>query len=180
MHIRLLPLLAVVGVLCSTCQSRPAPVHNRHGLYRLVVAGSTCFGPCPEFALDMDSSLSCAYYGGEFARHRGYYRGTVTDQLWQEAVNQTNRLQLDSLSETYAQNADMPRVRFILYTSGGKKHFQGSDGALPSPLFKLYVWIATHDSALTLHPAADTIHFDPFVQRGLPDPHLSRPGRERK
>ncbi|WP_394343396.1 DUF6438 domain-containing protein [Hymenobacter perfusus] len=170
MLIRLQLLLTVVGVLCSTCQPRPAPAPNRYGLYRIVVAGSSCYGSCPEFALDMDSSLFCAYYGGEFARHRGNYRGKVTEQLWLAAVNQINQLHLDSLPDTYAQIDDAPQVQFILYTSDGKKHFLGSDGALPEPLLKIYTWVVRKDSVLALHPAPDSISFDTFVQRPFPPP----------
>ncbi|MCA8830765.1 DUF6438 domain-containing protein [Hymenobacter pini] len=170
MHIRLQLLFTIVGVLCSTCQSRPASAPNRYGLYRLVVAGSTCYGPCPEFALDMDSSLFCTYYGGEFARHRDNYRGKVTEQFWMEAVNQINQLHLGSLPDTYAQMEDAAQVQFILYTSKGKKHFLGSDGALPEPLFKIYTWVIRKDSVLALRPVPDSISSDTFVQRPLPPP----------
>ncbi|OWP63295.1 hypothetical protein CDA63_09725 [Hymenobacter amundsenii] len=121
----------------------------------------------------MDSSLSCAYYGGRYAKHEGNYRGKVGAQLWVKAIKQANMLNLDSLPDAYAQNDDAALVQFILYTSSGEKHFLGSDGALPDPLFKLYIWIATHESALTLRPAANSIHFATYVQRELPAPPIS-------
>ncbi len=170
MKCMLLPLLVTVAAVCSTCQAPLSPTYNRHGLYRLTVAGGSCFGPCPAFALDMDSSLACTYYGGEQARRQGYYRGKVPARFWREAVRQLNLLPLDSLHGTYPQNPDAALVQFILYTSSGEKRFLGADGALPTPLFKLYVWIVTHDSALTLRPAADSIRFATFAQRGLPAP----------
>ena len=169
----LITLLVTIAAACSTCQTSPPPAYNRHGLYRLAVAGSTCFGYCPAFALELDSSLACTYYGGDHARRQGYYRGKAPARFWREAVRHLNLLPLDSLPSTYAQNPDAALVQFVLYTSSGKKHFLGADGTLPKPLFKLYVWIVTHDSALMLRPAADSIRFDTFVQRGLPAPPVS-------
>ncbi len=174
MKICFLTLLTTVAVLCSTCQSRPVPIYNRHRIHRLVVAGSTCYGPCAEFALDMDSSLSCAYYGGKYAKHEGYYRGKVSEQLWLEALKQLNLLNLDSLPANYEQNADMPLVQFIIYTSSGERHLLGSDGFLPGPLFRLYSWVARNDSALTIRPVNDSIYFGTYVQqqRMLPAPSV--------
>jgi hypothetical protein len=161
MKIRLM-LLALI-LLTYACNDGKSPI-KQDNLTRIVFATGYCHGECPQQAIEIDSSLAYKYYGGEFARNKGYFRGTIGKGFWESLDADLKKPEFLSLNNIYDDSVDDQSVEVIIYRGKSKKHIRGQYESLPNELRHLFATMNSSINLANLKPISDTIHFESTIQ----------------
>lgn len=155
-----LPILLILGILISACNS---PKQRRNEITKITVATGGCFGNCPLTAVSIDSSLVYNYYGGQFAKKKGYYLGHISKKLW-DTLNM--KMEHIHYKELHYKNhtADDQELEIIVHYGAKVKRVVAEDADLPDSVTKVLYWIANSYKQVKLEPFKDTIKFETRVQ----------------
>ncbi len=155
----------------TSCERKKA-VENR--IKRVDIATGGCFGPCQLTALSLDSSLQYKYYGGETpffppdkksGNLKGYFTGTVSQQLWDSVGIKLNQIHYQQLDTAYTHSLDDERLElFIQYGNGKTKHISAQSASLPDTVREVFFWIANTYKKVNLKPIKDSIKFRTTIQ----------------
>lgn len=149
------------AVLWSGCKEKK----KAHYITKLTVAAGGCFGNCAFAAVEIDSSLSFKYYGGEFAGRKGYYLGHISKGYWDTLNVELKKLDVETMDTLYEDAVDGLEEEFVLNTEGGKKkHIVARGGSMPGVLSKFINNTLQHYKNIELTKVKDTLDFETKIQ----------------
>lgn len=147
----------LVIVLWSGCKEEK----KAHYLTKLTVATGGCYGNCAFAAVEIDSSLSFKYYGGDFAERKGYYLGHISKGYWDTLNVELKKLDVETMDTLYGGAVDGLEEELVLNTEGGKrKHIIANGGSMPEVMSKFMNKTLEHYKKITLLPVKDTLDFE--------------------
>ena len=131
---------------------------------RVIFASGYCLGECPFQAIEIDSSLTYKYYGEQYAKHKGYFRGTIDKGFWKSLKSDLNKLEYWNLDTLYDDTYDDQSMEIIIYSGNYKKHIKGQDRSFPEGLQKLFSKMYLSVELAKIKAIKDTIKFETTVQ----------------
>lgn len=80
---------------------------------------SGCFGTCPSFALEIETSGRFKYFGDAYTEKVGGYKGQISEPDYKRLLNLVHCLPLNSMKDHYAANGtDNQTLSLSLYSQG--------------------------------------------------------------
>lgn len=148
--------LLLFGIIFSGCI-------KKRSITKIAFASGYCHGECPLQAFEVDSSLSCKYYGGEWASKKGYYNGTVKQEFWDTLVNQISVLP-DTVFKEWQGCYDFQDMEIIVHFGNKKKMVSGIEGCIPKSVEKVISGLYWAHKYADLISQKDTILFETSLQ----------------
>jgi len=161
----LLTLLLLICLFYGCTEYKTSSKQN--DIFKIIFASGYCHGECPFQAIEIDSSLTYKYYGGQHAKNKGYFRGTIDEGFWESLKNDLKKIEYWNLDTIYDDTYDDQSMEVIIYKGKYKKHIRGQEKSLPKGLqnllYKLYYSVDLAD----IKAIRDTIQFESTVQNPL-------------
>jgi hypothetical protein len=158
-------LLLLICLFC-TCQRAGYKPQQNH-ISKIIFATGYCHGECPYQAIEIDSSLAYKYYGGEYARKKGYFQGIVDKGFWDSLNTDIEELGFWNLDTIYNNTVDDQSKEIIIYQGNKKKRIHGQDESFPKGLRQLFSKLYHSVDRVHITPFKDTINFESTLQEPL-------------
>jgi hypothetical protein len=159
---------ATIGFcMLSACHKQE---RRKNEIAKIELATGDCYGKCRHAALRIDSALNYIYFGGEHADKEGYYKGKISQAMWDTLNKKLEQVHFKQLDTTYRQSVDDQTVEFIIYYAQKVKHIRAQSGSLPDSVGRVFYWIADTYKSVKLIPTQDEIRFTTKAQDPLIPP----------
>lgn len=155
-----------IGLFSCLYRNEKPPRNNQ--IDKIVFATGECKGTCALQAIEIDSTLSYKYFGGRHAIKQGYYKGSITRDLWDSINAKFEKENFVKWDSSYKESFDNWPGEMVLYHSGKRKHILLMDSDLPDSLRKLFYWMAEIPKRIVLIQTTDSLQFETWVQNGFP------------
>lgn len=156
-------ILLLILLLCS-CQEKPVR-HNK--ITKISFATGGCFGICPFLAIEIDSTLEYKFYGGKHADLQGYYKGKISQTLWDTINMRFEPLQNRSL-DTNLTSVDDMSFQNIIHFGQYVKDIQRQEMELPMDVRNSFRWLMNSYKKVKLKKVADKFPLETVIQNGPP------------
>ena len=123
-------------------------------------SGYGCESICPYIAVCIDSSLNVYYYGGRFSELKGYYKGTISKDVWDSIQSKFNKFLIKGIDSTSLGKTDCPSVQFIIHNKQSKKEFINDTGEMTETDLDILYWFAHDLIKNTKLTPTDSINFE--------------------
>jgi hypothetical protein len=141
-------------------------IKRQNGIHRIVFATGGCFGPCPVQVFDIDSSLSVKYCGIKNANLKGFYRGNITQELWDSINIKFESINYNKLDSAYNHSVDDLTTELIIYNKSNKvKYIMAQSSSLPDSVGNVYNWLLRSLNNLNLITTKDSLTFPTYLDR---------------
>ena len=94
--------IAILLTLITCGKTRP----ESKGISKVTVAfsGYGCESGCPFQVLSVDEKLNATYYGGPFAERNGYYKGIISQEIWDSIQIRFDKFIIKGNTARYKKN----------------------------------------------------------------------------
>lgn len=175
------PLLPLILLFCLLfgCTGTGGS-SNQKDISRIIFATGYCHGECPFQAIEIDSSLAYKYYGGQYAKHKGYFQGVIANDYWDSLNSDLIKLEYWNLDTIYDNTYDDQSIEIIIYSGNHKKHIRGQNKSLPKNLQNLVTKLSYSVDLAKIKTTKDIIKFETTVQEPLDsvEPKFPPAGRD--
>ena len=97
--------------------------HYQYEFQKLSISSSPCYGSCPVFQIEIDSTGSVKFQGGSFNNRKGNYTGQIKDEDFQLIQNQVDKINWEKLKENYwTEVTDIQYFNIEMEDKSGKKY----------------------------------------------------------
>ena len=142
MNNRLIPILISLLPLVLACTMQPSKRDNKINKITFATGGECWEGGCPYFAFFVDSSLNYNYFGGKGAKLKGYYKGKITQGLWDTINIRFENLDKDPLTNDHGRMAHpSPAVELFIYKENEVLHIADYPYGLKNDWFIATGWL---------------------------------------
>lgn len=164
----LLITFLLIVLLCSCKKSI-----NRHDITKITFASGYCHGECPFQAIEIDSSLTYKYYGGEWAENQGYFLGTIDKDFWDSLNTDVRNLKFEDIDSTSDNSPCDQSLEIIIYNGNERKYISNQEESLPKGVQYLFSKLHLSVGRAKLRATQDTIIFETTLQK--PPEHSGGP-----
>jgi hypothetical protein len=145
--------------------------HDSKGISKVTVAfsGYGCESECPFQAFSVDNNLTATFYGGQFADRQGYFKGTVSQAIWDSIQVRFDKFIVNGIDTTKHKKTDHPDVEFFIH-DGFRKHrtrFNENTGKMTNDDLDILYWFVKIASRTDLK-ATDSLTFETTLQYPIP------------
>ena len=89
-------------------------------------SSSLCYGKCPAIAIKVDKGLNYNFWGGKYAKKKGYYKGMISKTDFDQLQNMVRIANIEENKSIYGPPVDVPLVELIIdYDQNKTKRFRG-------------------------------------------------------
>jgi hypothetical protein len=106
---------------------------------RLLWHTTTCYGHCPQISLSINKNKQINFIGGKYADKQGYFKGKLTNTLYDELLEILRFIDLDKWTENDYNNEDAQKFTLEIYYNGKMKRI--SSILLPLVAEKLHFYL---------------------------------------
>lgn len=131
-----------------------------------------CFGTCPSQIIVMDSSLTIKYQGVKYIDKLGFYKGSISNDVWDTLNIILEDINYKQLDTAYFQSADDQFSEIFIYHGNEVKHIQGQEMSLPPGLMGTYKWMLQSSERVEWTAMEDSLKFSDEIDRLLYEPKL--------
>jgi hypothetical protein len=156
--IQILFSLTILNLL--SCQSDKTIQKRNNEINRIYFATGGCFGECPVFAMEIDSTLTYKFNGIKYTNKQGFYIGKVTQEFWDTLNIKFERINFKQLDSSYEQTLDDVSTETIIYYGKNRKHIRGQEASLPENVRDVYKWLMESYKTIELKQTTDSSLFD--------------------
>lgn len=139
--------------------------NTKSDIIKLTLASEGCHGTCSIMALEIDDKLNVKYYGGEFAKNKGNYRGKISEKYWSSLKYKLENSDYLKLNKSYENNNDFESIEIIIEDSKSKKHIKGFYNDMPNEFNKIIVELLKLPNSLNLVQTKDSLTFETTFQK---------------
>lgn len=170
MNIRKLIVLIFISIFFS-CKNQEK---RKNEITKIYIATGLCYGHCPVQTVEIDSSLTVKYHGKEYAKHKGFYIGKITPEVWDSINARFEKIKYKELDSVYDHSVDDPPVYLKISYNNQVKKIRAQSASLPDEVGKTYHWVITIAENAKLKSTNDTLDFEndnfKFMYPPLPPP----------
>jgi len=161
--------LVIIMLLISCTKAKP----RNDEITKIELATGDCFRYCPVTAVSIDTSLNYGYYGGRYAKIKGYYTGKISIALWDTLNIKLKGIHYQNLRDYNFSVDDDQELELIIHYQNKIKHITVPSSMLPDSISKVFYWIANTYKLVKLSPKKDTIKFETKYQNPPPAPSVN-------
>jgi len=110
-------------------------------IIKIAFAKGGCEGTCPMESYQIDSSLNVFYYGGIYARKKGFYVGRIDKETWDLIVQKVDSFSPNRLQDKYNKGYDDLSMQIVFCYYNKKKSIEGQSHELPQDFKELFYWL---------------------------------------
>jgi hypothetical protein len=165
MRFILLYYLLIFSVI--SCNNNQSPYHRHNNIKQIFFATGGCYGPCPYFAIEIDSSLSYNFQGNKYAEKSGTFKGRISQGFWDTLNIKFENAQFEGLDTLYNQSVDDLSTEVIIYYGNKRKRILGQSMILPPKLMEAYNWLLLSYKKIDLKPVFQTVIQNPLPPQPL-------------
>lgn len=125
MVLRAIPSLVPFALVACT-SANESPVRG----VTVAFSGFGCEMECPDYVIDIDSSLSVRYWGGSFAERQGYFQGRLSEAQWDSVQLSFERYLLHGIDTVTFARTDHPDFEMVIVGRSGDLHVSNNTGNL--------------------------------------------------
>ncbi|WP_423147900.1 DUF6438 domain-containing protein [Rubrolithibacter danxiaensis] len=159
-------LLILISFLFSflSCSKQPLKRNNKIQKITFATGGECWEGGCPYFAFSVDSSLNYIYFGGKGAKLQGYYKGSITQSLWDTINIKFENLNKEPLNNDHKRTSHpSPAIELFVYKNNKVQHIADFPHGLKDDWYIATGWLKDSVIPKTLLPTMP-IAFESTVQ----------------
>ena len=175
------PLMTIAATTLVMACSSPKSSPRNNEITKVGLATGGCYGQCPFLSVEVDSSLSYKFYGGEYAKKEGYYQGQVSQAFWDSLNVLFEWADHRSFQEPNWIVDDAMVFEFVIHHCDTVRHFRlpaVDVFALPGEeltrddiriqrMQHVLRWLMHSYTDLQLEPVKDTLQFETTTQYPL-------------
>jgi hypothetical protein len=145
---------------------------KKNRISRIGFATGGCHGTCPYLAIEIDSTLTYTFFGGKYAKKKGFFKGVVSRDFWDTLNQKFERIQYRNLDTLYNSSVDDLAIECYLMEGQERKSIYGQDMSMPDSLREVLYWVLNSYEKIDLMKV-DTLFFQTEIQyRNRPIPHV--------
>jgi hypothetical protein len=153
-HIEVLYCIA----LFASCTNKNVKARNNE-ISKISFASGGCYGKCPFMAIEVDSSLSYKYYGGQYSDKPGFYAGKISTVLWDSINIKFEKVDFKHLDSSYQLSIDDLATQTVIDYGDKRKIITAQSASLPKNIDSVLTWIMYSYKKVNLIPSKDSINF---------------------
>lgn len=125
-----------------------------------------CFGNCPITAIEIKSNGQFKYFGGTNSDLKGFYKGQLNNNCFNEIVEKIYHSRILSSDESLLPPIDAPPTELIIeYNNSKRKKIIGYEGDFTPRLRELTQSIKTSIQCATINEVTQQLNFDTEVHK---------------
>jgi len=159
--------IAILLTLIACGKTRP----ESKGISKVTVAfsGYGCECGCPFQVLSVDEKLNATYYGGPFAERNGYYKGIISQEIWDSIQIRFDKFIIKGIDTARYKKTDHSEVEFIVQDALRKHRtrFQKNTGKMIKEDLDILYWFIKIAHRADLKPT-DSLTFETSLQFPIP------------
>ncbi|MEO8236615.1 MAG: DUF6438 domain-containing protein [Flavobacterium sp.] len=158
-------IILLTLIACGRTQS------DCKGISKVTVAfsGIGCESECPYQVLSIDNKLNATFYGGHFTDRKGYFKGRVSQAVWDSIQVRFDKFIVKGIDTTEHEKTDHPSVEFFIH-DGSRKHrtrFNENTGKMKKNDLDILYWFINIASKANLK-STDSLTFETTFQYPIP------------
>jgi hypothetical protein len=162
-------ILTFIILLTLIACSRKHP--DSKGISKVTVAfsGLGCESGCPYQVLSINNKLNATFYGGHFSDKKGYFKGRVSQAVWDSIQVRFDKFIVKGIDTTEHKKTDHPSVEFFIH-DGSRKHrtrFNENTGKMKKSDLEILFWFINISSKANLK-STDSLTFETTLQYSIP------------
>lgn len=158
-------LLLIWLLLTIACNK---PINRNNEITKIELATGDCFGECPLTVVSVDSTLTYKFYGGQYAKKKGYYTAHISQGLFDTLIIKLMSINYKQLNTSYEHSVDDQSLELIVHYQNKVKHVRAQSSSLPDSVSKVFYFLANTYKAVKLTQIKDSIRFETVIQKPLP------------
>jgi len=120
-----------------------------------------------------DSTLNCSFYGGKYFKKRGFFRGRITSEFWEDVNKKLANADFkDADSTDNISMADAPYLEVSISAGSYKKRIVRCTCGKKTPLLDTLEWILKNYDQASLMKSNDSVRFETTYQYPLKFPPM--------
>ncbi len=161
LEMKLIYTIIILSLTFLSCKK-----HRSNEIKKLSFAVAGCYGKCPVLAIEIDSSLTYKFYGGENTNKKGFYKGLVTKGFWDTLNLKFEQIRFKHLDTLYNYSVDDMPIELYLTIGKDRKPLFGQDESMPDSVRKVLYWVLNSYKNINLIQV-DTLAFETSIQYGI-------------
>jgi hypothetical protein len=145
-------IILITFILISCFQKK---VEKKRNISKIIFETGGCYGKCPYTAVEIDSSLTFKFYGGEYSDVKGYFKGIVSEEIWDSLNLKLEGINFTQLDSSYEKSIDDLATEMIVYYGKQRKHVRGQSASLPDSVMTFYNWLMNLHKRVRLKPITE-------------------------
>jgi Domain of unknown function (DUF6438) len=179
---KVLLTFSLLLTLLFSCKQKPK---KESSLKKICFAVGGCYGTCPLLSIELDSTLTYKFYGGQHSKKIGWYKGNVTQGFWDTLNINLERINYKKLDTTFEQTVDDASFEIILYYDNKRKHINAQEMSMPDSVRYVFTNLAETYKNLNLTKQTDSsFSIETKIQNGViavpPPPIKFKPPKRKK
>ena len=164
-------ILTLTTMIFTSCNSYQTTQRRENNITKVCFAAGGGLELSPYIAIEIDSSLTYKFYGGEYSDIKGYFTGNVSQGFWDTLNIKFELVNYKQLDTSYEHTIDDPSTETILYFNNQRKHIRAQRGSLPDSLLNVFSWLMNSHKIVALTKTTDNaITFETKRQIPVPPP----------
>lgn len=142
--------MMILGFLvsCEATKKTETSSNMKYDIERIEYFTSVCFGPCPQFKIEMDKNREAVYeairfnFSKEFGSPspEGTFKGKINEKEFDQILKKLNEMDFPTLQNNYKVNyTDVQTANLKIIYDGGKEKIITDYGMMGTPdLMEIY------------------------------------------
>ena len=133
------------------CRENAGEKNINYKITKVTVAlpGNGCESGCPVVVERISDDLSLEYFGGEYAKRKGYFKGKIKQEIWDSIQTKFNKFLEGGIDSTGFKKTDHPETEFIIYEGNKENGFIINTGSLSDRDKKTLYWFTKNIVEMT-------------------------------
>lgn len=161
MTVRLFSLILILTLFACADTHKDNKRNNQ--IRKVSFATGGCYGKCPFLAIEIDSSLSYKFYGGQYSDLQGFFTGKITQTFWDSLNIKLEQVNLKQLDTLYMATIDDLSIESYFTFGQIKKPLFGHEMDFPDSVQKIFNWLMGSYKRVEL-TKVDTLDFETKIQ----------------
>jgi hypothetical protein len=168
-HMKTTKSILTIGLILSFVSCGETIKNKEKGLHTIqkvtiAFSGYGCEGTCPFKAFSIDQKLGASYYGGPNADKSGYFKGKLTQTIWDSVQIRFDKIYSDGIDTTEYSKTDHPDVELYITTNSNRKYFKKNTGEIIRHDLDILYWFIDLASKTSSLKRCDTLNFETSLQ----------------
>lgn len=162
-------ILFITIIILTSC-GKEKKTKSEHKIDKVTVAfsGWGCESECAFLAVSIDSNLVLNYYGGKYAKYKGYFKGAVSQEIWDSVQTRFSKFLSNGIDTIDRNRTDHPMVEFHISENLNKLKIIENTGAMSDRDLNILYWFSREIVDIIVLTESDSLTFETKAQFGIP------------
>jgi hypothetical protein len=160
--------LLIICLLASCSTENNTKAEHKINKVTVAFSGYGCESECAFIAVSIDSNRKLNYYGGKYAKYKGYHQGLVSKEVWDSVQTQFSKFITSGIDTIDRNRTDQPMVEVQIDKNEDKWKIIENTGRMSDRDLNILYWFSRGIVDKIVLTKTDSLTFETKAQFGIP------------